>query len=494
MDFVTPRSRYRRPATDIPATVRVAIVLALPMVGAIGVGGIYLNKELLVAAAWVALGLGAVVLVRPLVGVGIMTSMFMLAAYPTLLADLGFLTINNLIGACLAIVLLAQITAARDFSMFKPLPIVMLTGIGIMLVIATAHSSIAFPTLRVSQGTGSLGHDLDKTSDMMHDFWARLIFLLLFFAFVRDGRDTRAMFYVFMLSLFLAVPSALVNWWNGTLSHGFRTEASVTSGSNPNRLAMICLMEITCWWCWALTRRGATRILTAVGVIGGALLVILASGSRSGLLGTAVLGVLIQTGPRRYRLSVPQMGLIGAVGVIMVVALVPPEAWQRSLNYNTEDTHAGSTMSIEARAQTIETAVHMVHDHYLLGIGLGNFREVSRQIYSDPWFRPPHNSYVWAVSEGGIFVLAGYLYLFLRLWLDLLACHRLVARDPECLWVVVSLRNVFYVYCFFAIFADLWLNPITYVMFGTIICMRRYLESQPPVATVRLAPALARAA
>src|ERR1051326_7907453 len=200
------------PSSGIPATVRVAIVLALPMVGAIGVAGIYLNKEVVVAAARIALGLGGLVFVRPLVGVGIMTAMFMLAAYPTLLADLGFLTINNLIGICLAVVLVAQITSARDLSMFKPLPIILLAFIGIMLVIATAHASVAFPTMRVSQGTGQFGHDLDKTADMMHDFWARLIFLLLFFAFVRDGRDTRAMFFVFALALFLAVPSALVNW------------------------------------------------------------------------------------------------------------------------------------------------------------------------------------------------------------------------------------------------------------------------------------------
>src|SRR5689334_22368941 len=103
MGLATPRSNL--PSSDIPATVRVAIILALPMVGAIGVAGIYLNKEVLVAAAWISLGLGALVFVRPLVGVGIMTAMFMLAAYPTLLADLGFLTINNLIGLCLAVVL-----------------------------------------------------------------------------------------------------------------------------------------------------------------------------------------------------------------------------------------------------------------------------------------------------------------------------------------------------------------------------------------------------
>jgi len=74
-----------------------------------------------------------------------------------------------------------------------------------------------------------------------------------------------------------------------------------------------------------------------------------------------------------------------------------------------------------------------------------------------------------------------------------LMAYRLVDRDPACAWVVVSLRNVFYLYCFFALFADLWLNPITYVLIGSIVCMRRYLECLP-AATAHPTLALARAA
>ncbi len=47
----------------------------------------------------------------------------------------------------------------------------------------------------------------------------------------------------------------------------------------------------------------------------------------------------------------------------------------------------------------------MSRDYPLFGVGLGNFREVSRQIYGDAFYRPPHNSYLWATSEGGVLVL-----------------------------------------------------------------------------------------
>src|SRR5262249_11485772 len=147
------------------------------------------------------------------------------------------------------------------------------------------------------------GKDLDRTSDMMHDFFARLIFLAFICAFIRSRRDVTALFWSFVIVLFLAVPSALINWWNGTLSHGFRAMASVTAGANANRLAMICLMEVACWWCWLQVQPGPRRWIIAGGAMGGALLVVLATGSRSGLLGCGLFAVLLQSGPRRFRAS-----------------------------------------------------------------------------------------------------------------------------------------------------------------------------------------------
>jgi len=282
------------------------------------------------------------------------------------------------------------------------------------------------------------------------------------------------------------VPSALINWWEGTLAHGFRTAASVTAGANANRLAMICLMEMACWWAWVVWHGGNVRWGIALGAIGGALLVVLATGSRSGLLGCGVLAVLVQFGPRHFRVSALQIGVVVLTGVIAVATIVPPQAWDRMLSYSSEDRHAGATASLVAREQTIDTGFEMIRDHPFLGIGIGNFREVSRQVYLDPYFRPPHNSYLWAASEGGLLVLALYLALFWFTWNDLVRATRLAHRDPSCVPIIVATRVMFFLYAFFAIFADLWLNPITYYLIGSIVALRGYLERLPaPVPVVR---------
>jgi O-antigen ligase len=485
--MIAAPSMATRRRTGTPAGLRVGVALALPFVGAVTVVGIFLGKEVIVAAAWLALCMVGFVLVKPLVGVLVMTSGFLLAAYPTALQTLGMLTLNNLLGVCLGLLLVARVLSTRDLSFLNIPQVLMLGVIGVLFVISSAYADEAFPTLQYSASLGLKGKILDRTSDMMHDFWARLIFLILFCAFVRTRSDVSAAFKTFVLALFLAIPSALINWAQGTLSHGFRVSASITQGANANRLAMICLIEVACFYLWARANPGWSRKVIAAGAIGASLLVVLATGSRSGLLAVGVFAVLMQTGPRYLRPSLTQVGIAAAVGALAVVTIVPPMAWQRSLNLANEDRHEVGTSSMILRETTIETGLRMVKDHPLFGVGVGNFREVSRQIYRDRNFRPPHNSFLWAAAEGGVFVLVGYMALLGFCWRELRLIARLVPRDPTVAYIAGALRVVFLLSCFFAAFADLFLNPIIYVLIGLIVTLRRYLESVPTFAAAPVA-------
>ena len=83
-------------------------------------------------------------------------------------------------------------------------------------------------------------------------------------------------------------------------------------------------------------------------------------------------------------------------------------------------------------------------------------------------------------------MLGGYLLLFAFTWRELMTILRLAHRDPSIVHLAASLRIVFYLYCAFSLLADLWLNPITYVLVGVIICFRRYLEGLPAAAPARV--------
>lgn len=476
-----------RPAS--PMFIRFALALGLPFLVAVAVAATYLNKEVILGAGCVALVGGAFVLVQPIVGIVIMTALFLMAAYPTLLQSLGFLTINNLLGAGLLVVMAMQVIDTRDLSFLKNRYVHVLLLIGGLFLLAGWHGAEIYPFLQKSRGKMFV---LDKSDEMTHDFIARLVFFVFFTTFVRTRDHLKTLFLVFMFALFLAVPSALVNWMQGTLNHGFRAEASITAGSNPNRLGMICLMEVACWWFWAVSRPTATRFLFALGAIAGSMAVLLATGSRSALLGCGVLALALETGVRKYRVPLPAMIAGAVVGLALVVTIVPPESWQRMITLAPEQGEVGAS-SNKMREQTIWTAVDMVRDNPLLGIGIGRFREVSRQVYFDPFYRPPHNSVLWAASEGGLPVLGLYFFLLWLAWKDLSVVTRLAHRDPELGHISAAVRVIFILYVFFSFFADLYLNPITYIMIGLIVCLRRYVEGLPEV-TVARAPVAVRVA
>ena len=477
-------SAARRSSSGTPAALRIGIAVACPFIAALTITATYLGKESIMAAAWLAFSVGGLLFVKPVVGISAMSVIYLLDAYPTVLQALGVVSINNLLGLCFGLLLAAHVLEHRDLSFLKNKQVLIFAVIGVVFILGVIHADTLFPLLQSSRGRGRV---IDRTDTMTHDYVTRIIFLFFLFVFVRSKRDIAVVFVVFMLSLYAAVPSALINWATGNLNRGFRAQASVTAGANPNKLAMICLMEVAMWWFWARSRPGNLRRLIAYGACGSSVLVLLVTGSRSGFLGMFALGVLLQTGPRGYRVTPVQIGSLILMGLLLAVTVVPTETLSRMVALNPDKGEVGASSNVK-REVTVERALEMVRDYPVFGVGLGNFREVSRQVYADKWFRPPHNSYLWAAAEGGVFVLALYLVLFLVTWRDLKVVMALAHRDHEIAYIAAALRVVFLLLNFFGLFADLWMNPITYMLIGLIVCMRRYLETLPEVETMAARP------
>src|SRR5215813_13198819 len=177
-----------RQAAGTPALIRIAIALALPAFGAATVAATLLGKEVIVTAGWLALAVSGVLFIRPVVGIAAMTILFLLAAYPTLLQSLGFLTINNLLGVCFVVLLAARLVETRDFSFLRVRQVRILIFIGILLLIGSYLAELEFPLLEETVGRTKI---LDKTSEMGHDFITRLVYLIFFIVFVRGRTDVK---------------------------------------------------------------------------------------------------------------------------------------------------------------------------------------------------------------------------------------------------------------------------------------------------------------
>ena len=241
------------PRTGAASFKWLALFVGLPLIGAVTVAGTYRGSEVIVAAAWLALVHGW----HPAHPSGDRRrghgGGFLLAAYPTVFQSLGVLTINNLIGVALLGLFVARILETSDFSFLRIRQVQIMIAIGVLLLVGTFVAQWQFPLLESSVGKT---HVLDRTARYGHDFLNRLVFLVFFCVFVRTRRDVLLMFGVFILTLYVAVPSALYNWMTGQLLRGFRAASSVTAGSNPNKLGMICLMEMALFWHWGQLRPG----------------------------------------------------------------------------------------------------------------------------------------------------------------------------------------------------------------------------------------------
>ena len=158
------------------------------------------------------------------------------------------------------------------------------------------------------------------------------------------------------------------------------------------------------------------------------------------------------------------------------LAVLPRASYERLLNYSVDQsTHPEAWRSTQSRIETNQHAIEVFMGAPFLGIGPGNFRWLHRERY--PYAlsagRPNHNSYLWAATEGGIFTVILYLTLFFFIWRDLRRAQSLYPQE-DVLWHVTRfLRGFFFIWVFFSMFADFWLEVHLYLIAGLAMLLVR---------------------
>jgi O-antigen ligase len=451
----------------------------------IGIAGIvaglvaatYANRELTMLGMLVAVAVLSAVVVKPQTGILLLMANFVVASYPSPLRGEGLLTINNMLGILLSVLLVARLAQQSDLSFLRIRQLHVFVAIGIVFTLSTIAASYEFPDLRQEQGR--LLRDLDQTSSMARDLVTRFAFFVLAVNFLNDRRDLKRAIAVTLICLVMVVPSALFGYATGRAQAGYRAAAEFSAATNPNRLAFFCLMQIAFWWYFIRGRATVDRVALGLVVIASLMYTVLLTASRSGILGFGVLLALLtqsRGGMRGGRLRVLAVAL---VAVCFLVTVVPQENLARLQDLNpfvTKSEGGIASFSTERRVETVEQGWRMFNDHPLFGVGLGNFRPVAKQVYQDKFYRPPHNSYVWSLSEGGIFCLLLYLLLFALTWRDIRWLQASPAVPQDLRWITAALEPAFLLMLFYSAFADIWLSPITYILITLVVVFKRYVS------------------
>ena len=441
--------------------------------------GTYAGQEATALALIVASMMLVVVVARPPVGILLLLTNYLFASYPTPIRGGGLLTINNVLGIILAVILLAELTQRPDFWFMRNRQVHLYIAIGIVLWIGTIASYWEFPDLRITWGKV---RTLDQTAELTRDFITRFAFIILATKFLTTKRHIKMVVTVMLLCLILVVPSALLGWASGESD---RAAASFSMGTNSNRLAFLCLMQAAFWWYLGQSQRNAYIRLFAYGVIGTLILTVLLTASRSGFLGLGVLFYLLTRDRGAMKGGRIKVVMMVALMIGMMLTIVPEENLARISNLNPFKTghDAGDigTHSTERRVETVGLGWEIFTEYPFFGIGLGNFREVARQVYNDEFYRPPHNSYIWALSEGGIFCFILFLLLYYVTVRDIRWIQRSPATPDDLRWIAAALEPSFLLLMFYSFFADMWLNPITYILIILTIVFKRYVSSRRAV-------------
>lgn len=371
-----------------------------------------------------------------------------------------YLKLNYLIAFLLLIPLALSVFRDRVVWALRVPQVKILLAIGFVFILSTWWSSIKHPI--------TLLPELDETAAMMRAFFSRLGYLILFIYFIRTRERIEFAAWLMIGLITAAAISGLLGL--GEAGGDGRAAAKFSVGDNSNRLAHICLFATSLIWFYR--SYGQSRALKSLAF---PLLFLLpaaavATGSRNGFLQLLVLAVLILREQEGWSAAKRARSLIfvGSVALFLMVA-APAAQLARVVAYSTSAAAPGGS-SIANRINTVLQTVELVASDPILGIGLGNYVWMHGAFYGRP--KSEHNSYLWALTSGGIIALGLYLFLFYTTYRMLRQLEREGPR--ELLWLSKGLRVGLILFLVFSAFATFWLNTMFFLIIQMTIALYYY--------------------
>jgi len=445
--------------------------LALAAILSLAAGGSEQGAAMLLAAVFLPFLVGGV-LARPVFGVILMIGNF-LFVYSKWIPMEGWLTPNNALGFLLLVALLYGFYKERDLWFLKNPAFLIFSLITVLFTISTIRGKEFLPVIPTGRLYWEEQTDLEKLI-------TRLAFFLFFIYFVRTKRQILSVIVVILFMFYMAVPASFFMVFTGAGWGGYRARAGwlLHSAGNPNRLAFLCLFATAIIWHYVTAHPRAGVRWIAVPAMVGLVLATIASGSRSGFLNLLIMGGVLVWQGKGVRL---RRAVIGAGVLLMTMFLagqiIPERAITRATGAFVDAESDAGYRSTAKRLGTVVWGARILAQHPFLGVGIGNFLAHHQALDPGGYAGAAHNSYLQALTEGGILTFAAYLCLFTWCMMALLRLERGYLagrfRGLDLLWLIRGLRANWVLFLSFSVFADVWLHIIFYIMVGTTVSLLR---------------------
>jgi O-antigen ligase len=236
-----------------------------------------------------------------------------------------------------------------------------------------------------------------------------LIFILMVNTLTSPKRVERLTWLIVIASGFIAARSVFDYARGVNLVEYGRVVGSVGGMfRNPNDLALNMVVALPLCLGFLLRPGSRFRKAVALGCAVAILGAIIASHSRSGTVGLAVMMAVLAWQLLRRR---PALVVAGALGLLLAAPLLPSAYWTRMASIT--DSSLDDTGSREARSQLLVEAWEAFVSDPLTGVGAGQFRNYDPGGREQAW-RETHNVVLQVTAELGIFGLLAFGYLLVR--------------------------------------------------------------------------------
>ena len=477
--------QLQRPAA--PASTPVWMVLSIGAAGVAMALAAWAGGQWSLTVLVMMLLAGALVLVvsRPHIGISLFLTTFLIN-YPAVTKGVGYLTINNVLGAVFLSLLAWDYYVKRDAWYLREPLVWMLLAIGAVMVASTIGAEYTSPDsyiqASVRRSIGDPHARLDHTQRWLFQYFSRVAFVTFVLNFIRTPRQLRMVFLTLLACILAAVPPALLSYSRMAENEFRMVSQTVNWADNVNRFAFGCILGVA--FLYQLFMSARSTWAKASAMLGTVVLLPLVplAASRSGFLGLFLLGTLVVSGQFGFREgggshAAALAAVLMSIGLVLLTFMfaLGPKARERVLNINPfAAERLEGARSTEQRSAAVEESLALIRMHPLLGVGVGNFRWVNKYYHDS--FKPPHNSYLWAAAEGGLVLLAAYLMLFRLLWRRLGRLRARYARRSDLPYFPHWLRVYMILLMFFSFFADVWLEEHIFLLVASAVLLDRWRD------------------
>ena len=237
---------------------------------------------------------------------------------------------------------------------------------------------------------------------------------------------------VVAIALFIAVLSVL--------SDGSMDSGRLTGGdgffSNPNDLGTIIAMGMPLFWLLSASAKHPVSKLFWLGLTVPMWRAFFQTGSRGGFLGFCAITIfflLRSSMLRRVQLTVSALILLGVASILVPGNLLVRFVSLPGLLVSSEQTEMTTAeASADARKEMAIQAIKMTFQKPIFGVGSGNFKVWSTELYKAKGENPPwtdvHNTFLQMSSENGIPAFIMFLAIIVSSWKRL---TRVMKSDPQ---------------------------------------------------------------